>query len=60
MFRRSQVGRTMEALTVDDGRSVVTANYLKVRINDQQPRNTWVNVEIQSAEPLLGQATLAD
>jgi threonylcarbamoyladenosine tRNA methylthiotransferase MtaB len=55
-FRHSQVGRTMRALSVDDGQSVVTGNYLKVRIGEVRPRNTWVNVEIESADPLLGRA----
>ena len=53
-FRRSQVGRTMRALTVDDGSSVVTGNYLKVRISDPQPRNMWVTVTVDSADPLTG------
>ena len=56
-FRRSQVGRTMKALTVDDGSSVVTGNYLKIRISEPYPRNTWVAVHVESAEPLLGRAS---
>jgi threonylcarbamoyladenosine tRNA methylthiotransferase MtaB len=56
-FRRSQVGRTMKALTVDDGSSVVTGNYLKIRISEPHPRNTWVAVKVESAEPLLGRAS---
>jgi threonylcarbamoyladenosine tRNA methylthiotransferase MtaB len=55
-FRQSQVGLTLRALTVDDGRSVVTGNYLKVRIAEPRPRNTWVDVEIDSADPLVGRA----
>ena len=51
-----QVGRTLRALTVDDGRSVVTGNYLKVRIAEPRPRNIWVDVEINSADPLVGRA----
>jgi threonylcarbamoyladenosine tRNA methylthiotransferase MtaB len=58
-FRRSQVGRTMQALTVDDGQSVVTGNYLKVRIGEREPRNTWIDVRIESADPLLGRAVPA-
>jgi threonylcarbamoyladenosine tRNA methylthiotransferase MtaB len=57
-FRRSQVGRTMKALTVDDGSSVVTGNYLKIRISEPHQRNTWVKVNVESAEPLLGRASL--
>jgi threonylcarbamoyladenosine tRNA methylthiotransferase MtaB len=53
-FRRSQVGRAIRALTVDDGASVVTGNYLKVRIGHPYPRNSWVTVRIVSADPLQG------
>ena len=53
-FRRNQVGSAMKALTVDDGSSVVTGNYLKVRISNPQPRNSWVTVTIVNADPLAG------
>ena len=53
-FRRTQVGRNMKALTVDDGASVLTGNYLKVRLSEPQPRNFWVTVQIESADPLTG------
>jgi threonylcarbamoyladenosine tRNA methylthiotransferase MtaB len=56
-FRRDQVGRVMRALTVDDGASVVTGNYLKVRISNPQPRNTWVRLRIANADPLEGFVT---
>lgn len=55
-FRQSQMGRTVQALVVDDGRSVVTGNYLKVEVDEQRPRNTWAAVRIESAEPLRGRA----
>ena len=51
-FGRSQVGRTVRALTVDDGWSAVTPNYLKLRLDRQRPRNEWVSVRIETAEPL--------
>jgi threonylcarbamoyladenosine tRNA methylthiotransferase MtaB len=54
LFRRNQVGRVMKALTVDDGTSVVTGNYLKVRIRNPQPRNCWVTVEVENTTPLSG------
>lgn len=41
-FRASQAGRTRRALVVDDGRSAVTDNYLKVRLDRPHPRNEWV------------------
>lgn len=55
-FRRNQVGRVMKALTVDDGMSVVTGNYLKVRIANAQPRNRWVMVAVEEADPMSGTA----
>jgi hypothetical protein len=33
-------------LTVDDGWSAVTDNYLKIRLSDAQPRNSWVTVKL--------------
>jgi threonylcarbamoyladenosine tRNA methylthiotransferase MtaB len=45
-FKESQIGRTHRALTVDDGRSVVTGNYLKLAIDAQRPRNEWVEVAV--------------
>jgi threonylcarbamoyladenosine tRNA methylthiotransferase MtaB len=41
-FRDSQRGTSRRALTVDDGWSAVTDNYLKVRLERPQPRNEWV------------------
>ena len=43
-FRASQAGATRRALTVDDGWAAVTDNYLKVRLDQQHPRNEWVDV----------------
>jgi threonylcarbamoyladenosine tRNA methylthiotransferase MtaB len=45
-FKASQAGRTIRALTVDDGQSVVTDNYLKLRLDVRQPRNEWVHVRV--------------
>ena len=47
-FRQSQVGRTVRALTVEDGRSVVTDNYLKLRLEEPRPRNMRVTVAVKS------------
>ena len=47
-FRRSQEGQTLRALTVDDGCSAVTGNYLKLRLDQQRPRNQWVTVRVAS------------
>ncbi len=45
-FRQSQAGTQRRALTVDDGRSCVTDNYLKVSLPVQHVRNEWVDVTI--------------
>ena len=45
-FRRSQAGIVRRALTVDDGWSAVTDNYLKVRLSQAHVRNTWVDVTV--------------
>ena len=55
-FRESQVGRTLRGLSVDDGRSIVTGNYLKLRLDRRQPRNEWVRVRVEEAQ----QATVAE
>jgi hypothetical protein len=34
------------ALSVDDGWSAVTDNYLKVRLDAQHPRNQWIDARI--------------
>jgi threonylcarbamoyladenosine tRNA methylthiotransferase MtaB len=47
-FRDRQIGTTHRALTLDDGASAVTGNYLKVRIPRNQPRNVWVKVRLIS------------
>jgi threonylcarbamoyladenosine tRNA methylthiotransferase MtaB len=49
-FRQSQSGRTMRALTVDDGRSAVTGNYLKVRLTEPRERNEWITVTVPHGE----------
>jgi threonylcarbamoyladenosine tRNA methylthiotransferase MtaB len=45
-FRRSQQGTIRRALTVDDGWSAVTDNYLKVKLDRRRPRNEWVQATI--------------
>ena len=54
-FRAAQVGTVRRALTVDDGWSAVTGNYLKVTLDRQQSRNEWIDVRIVSADPLQGE-----
>jgi threonylcarbamoyladenosine tRNA methylthiotransferase MtaB len=45
-FRRSQRGTVRRGLTVDDGWSAITDNYLKVRLADPFPRNQWIDARI--------------
>ena len=45
-FRRVQQGTRRRALTVDDGRSAVTDNYVKVQLDRAYPRNEWIDVTI--------------
>jgi threonylcarbamoyladenosine tRNA methylthiotransferase MtaB len=45
-FRRAQHGSVRRALTVDDGRSAVTDNYVKVQLDRMYPRNDWITVTI--------------
>jgi threonylcarbamoyladenosine tRNA methylthiotransferase MtaB len=45
-FKSSQVGRTIRSLTVDDGQSVVTGNYLKLRLRERHARNEWIEVRV--------------
>jgi threonylcarbamoyladenosine tRNA methylthiotransferase MtaB len=46
-FKHSQAGRTVRGLTVDDGRSVVTENYLKLRLPFARARNEWITVRVE-------------
>ena len=48
-FRESQVGSVRPSLTVDDGSSVVTDNYLKLRVPAGRARNEHVHVQVLSA-----------
>lgn len=45
-FRRAQHGTMRRALTVDDGRSAVTDNYVKVQLDRAYPRNEWIAATI--------------
>ena len=45
-FRNRQIGTSRRALTLDDGWSAVTDNYLKVKLPAQHARNEWVVVTL--------------
>jgi threonylcarbamoyladenosine tRNA methylthiotransferase MtaB len=55
-FRASQIGAVRRALTLEDGSTVVTDNYLKLRIPPGRARNEWVRVRVVSHDDgeLLG------
>jgi len=59
-FRASLAGTTRRALTVDDGWSAVTDNYLKVRLNEEQSRNHWVSVAIGPSSDLTARVVHSD
>ena len=46
-FRQSQLGTVRPALTIDDGTTAVTDNYLRVRIPPGKMRNEWIDVVVQ-------------
>ncbi|HET9832714.1 MAG TPA: tRNA (N(6)-L-threonylcarbamoyladenosine(37)-C(2))-methylthiotransferase MtaB [Vicinamibacterales bacterium] len=46
-FRQSQVGTRRPALTIDDGTTAVTDNYLRVRIPPGKSRNEWIQVVVE-------------
>lgn len=48
-FKQSQIGQTLRALTVDEGRSAVTVNYLRLRLDEARPRNAWISVAVTPA-----------
>jgi len=52
-FIASQIGATRPGLTIDDGATVLTDNFLKVTIPPGLPRNTRVSVRIDAAAPTL-------
>ena len=52
-FVRSQVGTVRPGLTLDDGTTVLTDNFLKVSIPPGLARNVRVRVRIDSAAPAL-------
>ena len=45
-FRESQAGTTRRALALDDGRSAITDNYIKVRLDEPHLRNEWIDVQL--------------
>jgi threonylcarbamoyladenosine tRNA methylthiotransferase MtaB len=52
-FTRSQVGSTRPGLTLDDGATVLTDNFLKVTVPPGLARNMRVSVRIEADSPAL-------
>jgi threonylcarbamoyladenosine tRNA methylthiotransferase MtaB len=50
-FRASQIGTVQRALTLDDGTTAVTGNYLKVQIPVGRSRNHWISVRVRAVGP---------
>ena len=49
-FRASQTGLVRPALTIDDGRTAVTDNYLRVAVPPGRARNEWIDVLVPPPE----------
>jgi hypothetical protein len=45
-FRAAQTGRVRPALTIEDGRTAVTDNYLRVPVPPGRSRNEWIEVVV--------------
>ena len=58
-FQEAQVNSIRTALTVDDGKHVVTDNYLKLPLDCVRPRNEWVQVRVRGEAGALA-AALSD
>ena len=54
-FRASQVGTIRPALTLDDGSTALTDNYMKVKIPSCDRRNERVRVRLMDAEGMRGE-----
>lgn len=65
-FRRSFVGRTLDAITLQAGNEYSTEalsdNYLKVQVGGRHPSNRWIKVKIEKVdeEGLFGAEPLSD
>jgi threonylcarbamoyladenosine tRNA methylthiotransferase MtaB len=56
MFHKAQHGTVRPGLTIEDGSTVVTDNYLKVRLAPGLERNRQVRVRLRTdVEPLMGE-----
>jgi threonylcarbamoyladenosine tRNA methylthiotransferase MtaB len=59
-FRAGQMGTRHRALTIDDGSTAVTGNYLKVLLTPSRARNEWVTLRLSgSPERMVGEDVAA-
>jgi threonylcarbamoyladenosine tRNA methylthiotransferase MtaB len=52
-FLLTQLGTVRPGLTIDDGSTVLTDNFLKVAVSPGLTRNTRVNVQLDAGSPVL-------
>jgi threonylcarbamoyladenosine tRNA methylthiotransferase MtaB len=58
-FHRAQEGGVRRALTIDDGATAITDNYLKVKIVPGRRRNEWLDVRVRrDGQQLWGDVVL--
>ncbi len=50
-FRERMVGRTLSAVTLHEGRTALTGNYLKVQLHSRREANALVDVQIGAVTP---------
>jgi threonylcarbamoyladenosine tRNA methylthiotransferase MtaB len=58
-FRDGQIGTRHRALTIDDGTTAVTGNYLKVTLPAGRRRNEWITLRIAGTAERLVAADVA-
>jgi threonylcarbamoyladenosine tRNA methylthiotransferase MtaB len=60
-FRRSQVGRELQVLTLRDQKNsaettpALSSNYLQMRVRGKFAANTWLDVTMRNADGLIGE-----
>jgi hypothetical protein len=50
-FRETMIGRQLSAVTIEDGGSAVSGNYLKVTLASRRTPNQIVNIKIGGINP---------
>jgi threonylcarbamoyladenosine tRNA methylthiotransferase MtaB len=55
-FRASQAGRVRRGLAIEDGRTAITDNYIRVPLAQGVARNEWVDVVVPGFDPVTTSA----